>query len=146
MLSVILNKEPTEEEIAEYMEVPVSKIKTCLQVFSEPISLNEPIGSSNDEDGDWTFMDSIIDKNSDVFDIVSNSQLSNDLIDFLKKNLTDKEFTVICSRYELDDNSFKTLDKVGSQFGVTRERIRQIEVNAFRKIRRKGKYLADYLN
>ena len=146
MLSVVLNREPTEEEIAEYMEVSVDKIRTCLQVFSDPFSLNEPLNSSSDDEGDSVFMDSLEDKRTDVFDIVSKSYLSNDLMDFLVKNLTDKEFAVICSRFELNDNTFKTLDKVGIEFGVTRERIRQIENKAINKIRKKGRYLADYLS
>jgi len=145
-LSVIFDKEPTEDELAEYMEVPVDKIRTCMQIFSDTFSLNEPLNSSSDEDGEWTFMDSLIDRDSDVFDVVSNSHLSKDLMEFLKNNLTDREFTVICARYELGDNVFKTLHKVGVEFGLSRERIRQIEVKAVNKIKRKGKYLADYLN
>ena len=146
MLRVLLNREPTDEEIAEHMEIPVDKVRTCIRTFSDPVALNEPIKLVSDSEDEVTFMESLEDRDSNVFDIVTNKFLSKELIDFLRSNLSEKEFNVICHRYELGDYSFKRLRVLGEEFGVSRERIRQIETKAIDKIKKRGKYFKTYLD
>lgn len=146
ILRTMLNREPTDEEIAEHMEVSVDKVRTCMRTFAEPVCLNEPIKLASDSEDECTFMDSLEDRDSNVFHIVTNNFLSDEMLSFLRTNLTDKEFNVICHRYELGDYSFKRLRELGEEYGVSRERIRQIELKAINKIRKRGKYLKTYLD
>ena len=140
-----LRRQPRVEEIADHMgEKDVEKIKVTMQAFAVPVSLNESISSSADGD-DFTVMDSIEDENSNIFDQVAKRDLSIEVMELLKDTLTEREFMVLCYRYGLGDCNQQKLQQIGDKYGLSRERIRQIEVKAIQKIRRKGRYLIDYL-
>jgi len=145
MLRLILNREPTDEEIAEHMEISVDKVRTCMRTFADPVALNEPMMLSSDSEEEVTFMDFLEDRDSNVFDVISNKFLSEELLTFLKSNLSEKEFNIICHRYELGDYSFKRLREIGEEYGVSRQRINQIEEKAIKTIKKKGRYLKTYL-
>ncbi|MFH1504891.1 MAG: RNA polymerase sigma factor RpoD [Candidatus Omnitrophota bacterium] len=124
-------KEPTPEEIAKELRLPVIKIKDILKVSQQPISIHTPIG----DEGDTSFGDFIEDKkavspaNATVF-----SMLKEELTQAME-SLTDREKNILTLRFGLEDGSSKTLEEVGSIFKVTRERIRQIEAKALKKLR-----------
>lgn len=145
-LSSVLDRTPTEYEIAEYMEVPVEKITTCMQCFADTASLNAPVGVSSSEGSEWSLMDALVDEDADVFRQVFNKHLSTEVLEFLKNILTEKEYMIVCSRYELDNCTFKTLNELGIEMGVCRERVRQMENNAIKKIKKRGKFLTTYIN
>jgi len=125
-------KEPTPEELSKELKLPVNKIKDIIKVSQQPISIHTPIG----DDGDTSFGDFIEDKkavspaNATVF-----SMLKEELGQAMD-SLTDRERNIISLRFGLDDGSPKTLEEVGTIFKVTRERIRQIEAKALKKLRR----------
>ncbi|MDR2460989.1 MAG: RNA polymerase sigma factor RpoD [Deltaproteobacteria bacterium] len=130
-----LGREPTPEEIATKMDVPLDKVRKALKISKEPISLETPIG----DDEDTSLGDFITDSDS-----VSpqTAVLALDLKAQVKKalaTLTDKEAEVIKGRFGIDRNSDLTLEEVGRLFGVTRERIRQIEAKAITKLRHPGR-------
>lgn len=125
-------KEPTPEELSKELRLPVSKIKDIIKVSQQPISIHTPIG----DDGDTSFGDFIEDKkavspaNATVF-----SMLKEELGQAMD-SLTDRERNILTLRFGLEDGSPKTLEEVGTIFKVTRERIRQIEAKALKKLRR----------
>jgi RNA polymerase primary sigma factor len=126
-----LGREPTSEEIAKRMDIPVSKVRKVLKIAQEPISLETPIG----EEEDSHLGDFIEDRN-----IVSPSEAIinlnlKEMTDQLLKTLTPREERVIKMRFGIGDGSEHTLEEVGQSFAVTRERIRQIEAKALRKLR-----------
>ncbi len=126
-----LGREPTLEEIAEEMGVPLEKVLEIQRIALDPVSLETPIG----EEDDTHLGDFIEDENAvSPTDMVSNSMLKQKLINVLS-TLNPREEKVIRLRYGLDDNKPKTLEEVGKEFNVTRERIRQIEAKALRKLR-----------
>ncbi|MBO4887776.1 MAG: RNA polymerase sigma factor RpoD [Firmicutes bacterium] len=136
-------REATPEEIAEEMEVPVSKVREIMKIAQEPVSLETPIG----EEEDSHLGDFIPDTQMMVpADAAAYSLLKEQLMDVLG-TLTDREQQVLRLRFGLDDGRARTLEEVGSQFGVTRERIRQIEAKALRKLRHpsRSKKLKDFL-
>ncbi|MCF7873923.1 MAG: RNA polymerase sigma factor RpoD [Candidatus Omnitrophica bacterium] len=124
-------KEPTPEELASELELPVSKIKDILKVSQQPISIHTPIG----DEGDTSFGDFLEDKkatspaNATVFSMLKEE------LGHIMQGLTDREKDILTLRFGLEDGSPKTLEEVGSAFKVTRERIRQIEAKALRKLR-----------
>ena len=135
-------KEPTAEELAEKLELPVEKVKSILEMNQDPISLETPVGSEEDSElGDFVEDD----KFSNPYDATTRVLLKEQLDEVLK-TLNDREEMVLRYRYGLDDGSQKTLEEVGKIFNVTRERIRQIEVKALRKLRHpsRRKKLEDY--
>ena len=135
-------KEPTAEELAEKLELPVEKVKSILEMNQDPISLETPVGSEEDSElGDFVEDD----KFSNPYDATTRVLLKEQLNDVLK-TLNEREEMVLRYRYGLDDGSQKTLEEVGKIFNVTRERIRQIEVKALRKLRHpsRRKKLEDY--
>jgi RNA polymerase primary sigma factor len=126
-----LGREPTPEEVAEELQIPVDRVRAVLKMAQQPISLQSPIGDSEDTH----FGDLIEDKSAEnPSDMASYSLLKEKLSDVLT-TLTDRERRVLQLRFGLGDGYCRTLEEVGRQFRVTRERIRQIEAKALRKMR-----------
>jgi RNA polymerase primary sigma factor len=126
-----LGREPTSEEIAKRMDIPVAKVRKILKIAQEPISLETPIGEEEDSHlGDFIEDKAVISPSEAVINLNLKEQTSSVL-----KTLTPREEKVIKMRFGLDDGSEHTLEEVGQSFAVTRERIRQIEAKALRKLR-----------
>ena len=124
-------REPTSDEIAKRMEIPVVKVRKVLKIAQEPISLETPIGEEEDSHlGDFIEDRGVISPAEAVININLKEQTESVL-----KTLTPREEKVIKMRFGLDDGSEHTLEEVGQSFAVTRERIRQIEAKALRKLR-----------
>ncbi len=124
-------REPTAEELAEEMQLPVDRVRAVLKMAQQPISLQSPVGDSEDTN----FGDFIEDKSTEnPSDVTSFSLLKDKLTDVLC-SLTERERKVLELRFGLGDGYSRTLEEVGKQFRVTRERIRQIEAKALRKMR-----------
>jgi RNA polymerase primary sigma factor len=139
-----LGREPRPEEIAKELGISVSKVQEIIKIAQEPVSLESPIGEEEDSHlGD--FLED--DKTPPPSQIVAESMMKQTLSDVLHM-LTPREEQVIRMRYGLDDGQQRTLEEVGKAFNVTRERIRQIEVKALRKIKRPNmsKNLVDYMD
>ncbi|MCQ2087241.1 MAG: RNA polymerase sigma factor RpoD [Bacilli bacterium] len=139
-----LGREPTADEISEAMggELPPKRIREIQRIALEPVSLETPIG----EEDDSHLGDFIEDKDSESpVEFTTRSLLKEELYSILTE-LSDREERVIRLRYGLDDNRPRTLEEVGKEFGVTRERIRQIEAKAIKKLRHptRSKRLGDY--
>ncbi len=126
-----LGREPSPEEIAEEMNMPVDRVREILKISQEPVSLETPIG----EEEDSHLGDFIQDDNVPVpADAAAFTLLKEQLVEVLS-TLTDREQKVLRLRFGLDDGRARTLEEVGKEFNVTRERIRQIEAKALRKMR-----------
>ena len=139
-----LGREPTPEEIAEEMKMPVERVREILKISQEPVSLETPIG----EEEDSHLGDFIQDDNVPVpADAAAFTLLKEQLIEVLG-TLTEREQKVLRLRFGLDDGRARTLEEVGKEFNVTRERIRQIEAKALRKLRHpsRSRQLKDYLD
>ena len=126
-----LGREPTSEEIAVRMDIPVSKVRKVLKIAQEPISLETPIGEEEDSHlGDFIEDRNVISPSDAVINLNLREQTESVL-----KSLTPREEKVIKMRFGVGDGSEHTLEEVGQSFAVTRERIRQIEAKALRKLR-----------
>jgi RNA polymerase primary sigma factor len=126
-----LGREPTPEEVAEEMHLPVERVRAVLKMAQQPISLQSPVGDSDDTH----FGDFIEDKSAEnPADMTAYALLKDRLQDVLS-TLTDRETEVLTLRFGLADGYSRTLEEVGKKFNVTRERIRQIEAKALRKMR-----------
>ena len=139
-----LGREPTPEEIAEEMDMPVDRVREILKISQEPVSLETPIG----EEEDSHLGDFIQDYNVPVpADAAAFTLLKEQLVEVLG-TLTEREQKVLRLRFGLDDGRARTLEEVGKEFNVTRERIRQIEAKALRKLRHpsRSRKLKDYLD
>lgn len=139
-----LGREPTPEEIAEEMNMSVDRVREILKISQEPVSLETPIG----EEEDSHLGDFIQDDNVPVpADAAAFTLLKEQLVDVLG-TLTEREQKVLRLRFGLDDGRARTLEEVGKEFNVTRERIRQIEAKALRKLRHpsRSRKLKDYLD
>ena len=123
--------EPTEELIAEKMNLPVERIREIMRVAQEPVSMETPIGPEEDS----RLMDFIRDEDALAPDEAALKTITNEDIDSVLKTLTPREEAVIRLRFGLQDGRCHTLEEVGLEFDVTRERIRQIEAKALRKLR-----------
>lgn len=138
-----LGREPTPEEIAVEMNMPVEKVREILKISQEPVSLETPIGEEEDSHlGDFIQDDQVpVPADAAAFELLKE-QL-NEVLD----TLTEREQKVLRLRFGLDDGKARTLEEVGRQFNVTRERIRQIEAKALRKLRHpsRSRKLKDYL-
>jgi len=131
-LQQILEREPTQEEVARALDIGIDKVRQVLDVSRHPVSLEAPVG----QDGDAFLGDFIEDDSMPApLDLASQQLLKNQISDSLQK-LTDRERRIIELRYGLLDGRYRTLEEVGREFGITRERIRQIEAKALRKLRR----------
>lgn len=130
-LQQIFEREPTHEEIARAMDVPDHKVRQVLDVSRLPVSLEAPVG----QDGDAFLGDFIEDETMpQPLELASQQLLRGQIGDALDK-LTERERRIIVLRFGLEDGRFRTLEEVGREFGITRERIRQIEAKALRKLR-----------
>jgi len=126
-----LGREPSEQEIADAMKLPIEKVREILKVSADPISLDTPIGEEDDSHlGDFIKDDSIMGPEEAASYAVLQDQISK-----LLETLTDREQRVLILRFGLQDGRTRTLEEVGKEFNVTRERIRQIEAKALRKLR-----------
>jgi RNA polymerase primary sigma factor len=126
-----LGREPTSDEIAKRMDIPVSKVRKVLKIAQEPISLETPIGEEEDSHlGDFIEDRNVVSPSEAIININLKEQT-----EALLKTLTPREEKVIKMRFGLGDGSEHTLEEVGQNFAVTRERIRQIEAKALRKLR-----------
>ncbi len=126
-----LGREPTSEEIAKRMDIPVAKVRKVLKIAQEPISLETPIGEEEDSHlGDFIEDRGVVSPAEAVINVNLKDQTSDVL-----RTLTPREEKVIKMRFGLEDGSEHTLEEVGQSFAVTRERIRQIEAKALRKLR-----------
>lgn len=139
-----LGRDPTADEIAQEMSLPVEKVEEILKIAQEPVSLETPIGEEEDSHlGDFIQDEAA----SEPAEAASYNLLREQLVDVLK-TLTPREETVLRMRFGLEDGHPRTLEEVGKEFNVTRERIRQIESKALRKLRHpsRSKRLKDFLN
>lgn len=126
-----LGHEPTAEEVADEMQLPVERVQAIMKMAQQPISLQSPVGDSDDTN----FGDFIEDKGAEnPYDMTAYSLLREKIMDVLD-SLTERERRVLSLRFGLVDGYSRTLEEVGRQFNVTRERIRQIEAKALRKMR-----------
>ncbi|AAC07417.1 RNA polymerase sigma factor RpoD [Aquifex aeolicus] len=135
-------REPTPEEIAEYLDIPVEKVKKVMKFSQEPISLETPIG----DDDDTFLKDFIEDKSIPNPEEQVTRKLLREQLQKVLSTLSEKEREILMYRYGLVDGTEYTLEQVGKMFNVTRERIRQIENKALRKLRHpaRAKYLKDF--
>jgi RNA polymerase primary sigma factor len=138
-----LGREPTDEELSHVLGMPVEKVRAIHKTSLEPVSLETPVGQEEDSQlGDF-IEDSKVLAPSDA----ASHQMLREQVEQVLNQLTERERRVLQLRFGLEDGHSRTLEEVGKEFGVTRERIRQIEVKALRKLRhpRLGKKLRDYL-
>ena len=139
-----LGREPTPEEVAERLSVPVSRVREVLKISRDPVSLDTPIGEEDDSHlGDFIEDDTAL----SPADSATFSMLREELANALE-SLTERERQVVKLRFGLEDGRARTLEEVGREFNVTRERIRQIAAKALRKLRHpsRSKRLKDFLN
>ena len=138
-----LGREPTPEEIAEELKMPVERVREILKISQEPVSLETPIG----EEEDSHLGDFIKDDNVPVPADAATFTLLKEQLEEVLGTLTEREQKVLTLRFGLEDGRARTLEEVGKEFNVTRERIRQIEAKALRKLRHpsRSRKLKDYL-
>lgn len=142
-LTLELNREPSEDELAKKIGMPVEKIREVYKIAQEPVSLETPIGEEDDSHlGDFIKDE----RNLSPEEYATNEMLKQEISNVLL-TLTEREEKVIRLRFGLEDGKARTLEEVGQRFGVTRERIRQIEAKALRKLRHpsRSRKLKDYL-
>ena len=142
-LTLELNREPTEEELAKKMNTTVDKIREIYKISQDPVSLETPIG----EEDDSHLGDFIKDESSLSPEEFATNEMLKDEISQVLETLTEREEKVVRLRFGLEDGKPRTLEEVGQMFGVTRERIRQIEAKALRKLRHpsRSRKLRDYI-
>ncbi|HEY8908850.1 MAG TPA: RNA polymerase sigma factor RpoD [Desulfosporosinus sp.] len=138
-----LGREPAPEEIAKVMDIPVERVREIMKIAQEPVSLETPIG----EEEDSHLGDFIPDEDAPAPPDAASFILLKEQLEEVLETLTPREEKVLRLRFGLDDGRTRTLEEVGQEFGVTRERIRQIEAKALRKLRHpsRSKKLKDYL-
>lgn len=138
-----LGREPTPDEVAKEMDLPLEKIREIMKISQEPVSLETPIGEENDSKlGEF-----IEDRDAMEPADAAAFELMREQLEGVLETLTEREESVLRLRFGLDDGRSRTLEEVGQAFGVTRERIRQIEAKALRKLRHpsRSKRLKDFL-
>ena len=136
--------DPTAEEIAERLELPVERVREIMRIAQDPVSLETPIG----EEEDSHLGDFIPDDDAPAPADAASHTLLKEQLDEVLSTLTDREANVLRLRFGLIDGRSRTLEEVGAQFNVTRERIRQIEAKALRKLRHpsRSKKVKDFLD
>lgn len=139
-----LGREPTPEEIGAEMDLPTEKVRDILKIAQEPVSLETPIG----EEDDSHLGDFIEDKDATSPEQHASYEMLKEQLEQVLETLTDREENVLRLRFGLDDGRTRTLEEVGKVFGVTRERIRQIEAKALRKLRHpsRSNQLRDFMD
>jgi len=139
-----LGREPTPDEIAFHIAMPVEKVRGVFKIAQQPISLETPVG----EEGDTHFGDFIEDKTVTSPSHSTSDHIMNEQIETVLKTLTEREETVLRLRFGIGDGYERTLEEVGNRFGVTRERVRQIETKALRKLRHpiRSRKLRDFVD
>ena len=139
-----LGREPTPEEIGAEMNMPTNKVRDILKIAQEPVSLETPIG----EEDDSHLGDFIEDKDATSPEQHASYEMLKEQLEQVLETLTDREEKVLRLRFGLDDGRTRTLEEVGKVFGVTRERIRQIEAKALRKLRHpsRSNQLRDFMD
>ena len=142
-LTLELNREPSEEEIAKKMNVSVDKVREVIKISQDPVSLETPIG----EEDDSHLGDFIKDESSLSPEEYTENEILKEEIDDVLQSLQPREQEVLRLRFGLKDGTCHTLEEVGKKFNVTRERIRQIEAKALRKLRHpsRAKKLRDFM-
>ncbi len=142
-LQQMLEREPTSLEIAEALEIPEEKVRRVLEAARQPVSLEQPVG----EEGDSVLGDFIEDERAAAPMDNATQQAMREQIDGVLLRLPERERRIIQLRYGLNDGRYRTLEEVGREFGITRERIRQIESKVLRKLRHPayGRMLRTYL-
>ena len=142
-MTLELNREPSEDELAKKMGLPVEKIREIYKISQDPVSLETPIG----EEDDSHLGDFVPDEHNMSPEDYATNELLKDEISEVLQTLTEREEKVIRLRFGLEDGKSRTLEEVGQMFGVTRERIRQIEAKALRKLRHpsRSRKLKDYM-
>ena len=143
-MTLELNREPTDEEIAERMDIPVEKVREVIKISQDPVSLETPIG----EEDDSHLGDFIKDESSLSPEEYATNEILKEEIKAVLDTLQAREKQVLELRFGLIDGTCYTLEEVGKRFNVTRERIRQIEAKALRKLRHpsRAKKLKDFMN
>ena len=138
-----LGREPTPEEIAKELDMPVERVREILKISQEPVSLETPIG----EEEDSHLGDFIQDEDSPAPHDAASYTMLREQLEEVMNTLTPREAKVLKLRFGLEDGKSRTLEEVGKEFNVTRERIRQIEAKALRKLRHpsRSKKLRDYM-
>ena len=138
-----LNREPTDEEIADKLGIPVEKVREVYKISQDPVSLETPIG----EEEDSHLGDFLPDERTMGPEEYTTQEMLKEELDGVLLTLTDREEKVLRLRFGLDDGQCRTLEEVGQIFGVTRERIRQIEAKALRKLRHpsRSRKLKDFM-
>ena len=142
-LTLELNREPSEEELAKKMNMSIDKVREIYKISQDPVSLETPIGEEDDSHlGDFIKDE----RNLSPEEFATNEMLKDEISEVLL-TLTEREEKVIRLRFGLEDGKPRTLEEVGQMFGVTRERIRQIEAKALRKLRHqsRSRKLKDYM-
>ncbi|MBN2326702.1 MAG: RNA polymerase sigma factor RpoD [Candidatus Omnitrophica bacterium] len=139
-----LGREPTPEEISKHITMPVEKVRGVFKIAQQPISLETPVG----DEGDTHFGDFIEDKSINSPSHSTSDHIMNEQIETVLKTLTEREETVLRLRFGISDGYERTLEEVGNRFGVTRERVRQIETKALRKLRHpiRSRKLRDFVD
>lgn len=137
-------EEPTAEEIAAVMEIPVAKVHEIVKIAQDPVSLETPIGDENDSSLKDFIEDHEVMTPADSAAFTMLKEQMNNILD----TLTEREENVLRLRFGLDDGRPRTLEEVGKEFNVTRERIRQIEAKALRKLRHpsRSRHIKDFMN
>lgn len=143
-MTLELNREPSDEEIAERMDIPVEKVREVIKISQDPVSLETPIG----EEDDSHLGDFIKDESSLSPEEYATNEILKEEIKSVLSTLQPREQQVLELRFGLIDGTCYTLEEVGKRFNVTRERIRQIEAKALRKLRHpsRAKKLKDFMN
>ena len=142
-LTLELNREPTEKELSDKLKIPEDKVREIIKISLDPLSLETPIGEEEDSHlGDFVKDESSLSPEEYAINEVLKDEIAEVLL-----TLTEREEQVLKLRFGLVDGTCRTLEEVGTIFGVTRERIRQIEAKALRKLRHpsRSKKLKDYL-